>query len=242
MRYSHGYQRYVTLEDDITGGPVTAWGHPGTVGGVIFCHGVGGTYAYSRDITKTGAYPLYDTLCNNFLTIAPQLGGDTWGNSTGNTRVGQAKTYLQTTEVAKSGKIAIVGLSMGAIVALNYTREFPTNVACVVGIIPVIDIEDIRANNRSGLAAGINTAYGGSYVEATQGSTRNPSTYASTMSVPTKLWYASDDATALASKVTAYASAATNVTTVSVGALGHTEAAIAAATITDIVAFINTYL
>lgn len=240
MRSSYGVARYVAAEGDVLAGPTTGYGHPGTVTGVVWCHGVGGNALYAKDLSKVGAWPLFHALAEKFMIVSADLGGDTWGNATANTRVGQAITYLQA-QGAKAGKVALVGLSMGAVVALNYAREFPGNVSCVAAIIPVVDIEDVRANNRSGLAASINAAHGGAYDQATMGATRNPVTFASTLNLPVKIWNASDDTTALASRVAAFDAAAPNCDVVSLGALGHTEAAIAAATPSDVISWLQAH-
>ena len=233
MRSYQGSGRYAASEGDvfIARGAMTAGG----VRGVIYCHGAGGDATSCRDYARIGELDVINAVAERFPVLSIDAGGaQAWGNSTAVARVGDAVTYLQGTLGAKSGTVLLIGASMGAVTALNYARANPTKVGCVVGIIPVIDLNDMVTNNRGSLAANINTAYG-TYSEATHGPTYNPANYAASLTTPTRLYYASDDATAIPGAVTAFDTACSSATAASVGALGHTQAAIDAAPREEIV-------
>jgi hypothetical protein len=131
---------------------------------------------------------------------------------------------------------------MGNLSAMAYARANPTQVAAIAGVIPALDLNDIHANNRGGAAAGVNTAYGGAYVQATHGPTHNPVTYAATLpaSLPIAIWTASDDPLCVPATTTTFMTARPGTGNNSVGALGHSEASVAAAA-TGVVAFIEEY-
>jgi pimeloyl-ACP methyl ester carboxylesterase len=217
-------------------------GWAGGVRGVIYCHGANGSATTCRDYSNIGELHLVNAIAEVFPVLSIDAGGATpWGNGTAVARVDDAIDYGQGTLGWESGTVLLVAASMGAVTALNYTMAHPTKVAAVVGIIPVVDVNDVVTNNRAGLAAGVNTAYGGTYSEVTDGPTSNPANYAASMTVPTHLFYSSDDTTAIPSAVTDYAAAAANVTATSLGALGHTQAAIDAAPREQILHFLGQY-
>lgn len=234
-----GSGRYAPGEKDVFVANLAGWA--GGVRGVIYCHGANGDAASCRDYAAIGELHLVNALAAVFPVLSVDAGGPTaFGNDTAIARVDDAVTYLQGTRGAKSGTVLLVGASMGGFTVLNYTRAHPSKVGAVVAVNPGIDLNDIVVNNRAGLASAVDAAYG-TYVEATQGATHNPATYAATMTVPTRIFYASDDTVVIPSTVTAYAAAAQNVTAVSVGALGHTQAAIDAAPRDQILSFLVQY-
>lgn len=237
LRSSHGSGRYAASEQDVY------LSQPGVAGvrGVIYCHGAGGSATNCRDYTNIGELHLINAIAQQFPVLCVDAGGaQAWGNATAVARVGDAVTYLQGTLGAKSGTVLLVGASMGALTASNYAKANPSKVGCVVGIIPVVDLNDMVTNNRGGLAANINTAYG-TYSEATHGATYNPATYAASFTTPTRLFYASDDTTAIPGAVTAFDTACAAASATSLGALGHTQAAVAATPISTVLDFLATY-
>lgn len=240
LRSYQGSGRYAASEQDVF--ISTLAGLAGGIRGVVYCHVVNSTATACRDYNSIGELHLVNTIAEVFPVLSIDAGGlSPWGNATAMARIGDAITYLQGTRGAKSGKVLLVGSSHGGLTVLNFAKANPTLVAAVVGMLPVIDLNDVVTNNRGGLAAGVNTAYGGAYSEVTNGPTSNPANYAASYAIPTQLYYASDDTTAIPSTVTTFASTATNVTATSLGALGHTEAAIDAAPRSTILAFLSQY-
>lgn len=186
---------------------------------VVFCRGSGGNAltwrVWDRELGR-----LAD---RGFAVVSTDMGGaDTWGNATAITRVGQSwtkvKTDARTTGNVATDKMLLIGTSHGGMNALEYARANPANVAAVVTIVSVIDAQDIQTNNRAGLAAAINTAHGGNVPDA-----RNPADNAAAyaaLNIPTRQYYATDDAVCLPAIAEAFATAA-GTELVSLGAVGH---------------------
>lgn len=235
LRSSMGSGRYAVGEKDVYVADPQLAG----VRGVIWCHGATTDATSCRDYSYIGRLHLTNALAERFPLLSIDAGGpQAWGNPTAVARVDDAVTYLQGTKGAKSGTVLLVGVSMGALTALNYAKANPSKVAAIVGIIPVIDLNDMVTNDRGpGSAALINTAYG-TYSEATHGPAYNPATYAASFTTPTRLFYASDDMTCIPAAVTAFDTACAAAAATSLGALGHTEAAIDAAPRDVILAFL----
>lgn len=156
------------------------WQADGSKTGFILMHGAGSDettpfwdiFAGFRDIilavVKAG-YPV----------LSIYAGGNLWGNTTCQTRITEAVTYLQGTMGAKAGGVGFIGGSMGGGSALTWASNNLADVACVVGIQPVSDITDIVTNDRGSiLDTQINAAYGGAWSEATYGAQFNPATLA----------------------------------------------------------------
>jgi dienelactone hydrolase len=143
----------------------------GTIRGIVYCHAFGelGTslHSFSNGPNKAQimralgeVYPIIGFDCGTF-----NQGGATdsngWTNANSLTRLGQAITWLQNVNGggAKTGKVALVGYSMGHALALAYAQANPANVSCILGLLPVNDLDDIRDNNRGTLRASIGTAF-----------------------------------------------------------------------------------
>lgn len=169
-----------------------------------------------------------------FVVGAPTATG-LWGNSTAATRLTAMETYLRS-EFAASGDLVLIGSSHGAQWALSYAAAHPEDVAAVIGFIPVIDLAYVRDNNVGGLRASIDTAWGVAHPTALPAGS-DPATLTDELAeVPIQLWYASDDA--VSTNIAAFASA-TGAEMHNVGALGHTDAAIAAVDSDAVAAFIE---
>jgi len=239
LRSSHGSGRYAASEVDVFVANLAGWA--GGVRGVLYFHGAAASATSCRDYTNIGELHLVNAIAEAFPVLSIDAGGaNAFGNSTAVARCSDGRTHLQGTRLAKAGTVLCVGSSMGALTALNYAKANPTHVAAVVGLIPAIDLNDIVTNNRGGLAANVNTAYS-TYNEATHGATSNPATYAATFTTPTRLYYASDDTTCLPGTATAFDTACASATAVSVGALGHTQAAIDAVPRDALLDFLNDF-
>ena len=202
---------------------------------VVWCHGAGGTelatatpsligqWSVSRAITGAG-FPLVTTL----------LGGqNTWGNSTAQSGVDDAIAWAGSTLGAPTDKVILVGVSMGHILAANWARENPSQVAGVIGLVPGCDLEDMR--NTYGAA--IEAAWGIGPMDPLP-SGANPSFDIPGSSIPWKLYYDSSDAVVLPATVEAFGAAVGASLVQSIG-LGHTEAAVAATPTSDLINFLD---
>lgn len=211
--------------------------------GVLYIHGAGEAAESpftGSNVNKTGEYAIMAALaaagypvlsCDLGVPAAGITNANAWGNPNCLTRIGQAITYLQGAgeyRGAKTGKVLLLGVSMGNCGAVNYAAANPSNVAGIVSIIPVWDVEDIRTNDRGSYRASIGSAHGVTYPTALPAG-RNPKDNAASLNgvVPYKCWYAADDTIAIASAAIAGAAAAGGAA-VDVGNLGHSNAAVVA--------------
>lgn len=191
---------------------------------LIYCHGSGDTA--QTVLGKSGQKALIAALAQNYAVIAADLGYQAFGNDTHVARIVEAVAYLEATWGTTS-RVTLVGGSMGCLGALGYARLYPERVRAVVGIIPGLDLADLMLR---GAAADINAAYGGAYNDATDGPTHSPVQYAADLGpdIPIHLWTASDDTIAVPATATAFVAARPTTSRTDVGALGHSEAAVAA--------------
>jgi alpha-beta hydrolase superfamily lysophospholipase len=188
----------------------------------LFCHGRGTTPlevtdpTWGQGVSKALAEAGYPVLAGTLSGTAP------WGNDASQAKLADARTYAQGTLGAASGKVGLVGLSMGALTALNWTRANPTLVACIALLIPVTDLDYLHANNVNGWAAEIEAAYtnlaGYNAAVATHDPNQNTSSHAS--GPPIKVWYSSTDTSAVTARQQAFITAV-GCPSVSLGAVGH---------------------
>lgn len=202
----------------------------GTVRGVIWCHGANATA--DGVYTDAVGFPARALAEAGYPVVYADLGGASpFGNDTAIAAITDAKTFLQADPAttvgglkAKAGGVYLAGVSMGTL-ALNWARANPSSVLGAAFAIPVLDLQATYVNNPNGLRTSIQTAYGVTYPTALPGlSTHSPVAYPTDVTgFPVKLWAASDDTvgqnlTACQSWQTAVGS---NVTVVSLGAVGH---------------------
>lgn len=173
-----------------------------------------------------------------YAVVSPLCGSMTnWGNDAAQTKVGDAKTYAQDTAAtnplkAKTGKVGLLGASMGGLLALVWALNNPTLVACVGLIDPVVDLAYEHDNNVGGLAAEIETAYTNLAGYTAAVAAHDPMQHtASYVGVPIKMWYSSDDTVAVTARQQAFI-AATGCQSVALGAVGHSGATVDGAQVT----------
>jgi hypothetical protein len=218
----------------------------GSLRGVIYCHGAGDA-AFSGSLNE-GTVP---SVRNIVLTVASRLpvlscdlgGQHTWGNDTSLARLTEAKAYLQGALGAKSGPVALLALSMGHLTAMNWAAQNLSDVACVAGIIPCCDLDDIYSNDRGGFATFIDGAYGGVYVPEAEQAVHNPATIAAAggfAGLRHKTWYGAGDTVALASTATALSAAIGGTSSaVQAATTGHVDATVAAIPADDVLDFLT---
>lgn len=135
--------------------------------------------------------------------------GTTWGNDTGQSRLGSAWAYVKTAFGAKTDKVVLYGISMGMLVCLNWARANPSSVAAIVGISGVVDLADMHDQNRGGYAAEIETAYTNLAGYTSAVAAHNPAVHATDfVGIPMKLWRSSDDTIAIPSLTDTFAATA----------------------------------
>lgn len=159
-----------------------------------------------------------------FAVSSHALGGvATWGNSASQTKMGDAKAYMQAAPVsAKAGPVLLYGGSMGTLTALNYTLANPSNVLAVAAILPAVSLQSLRDN--AAYTASVEAAYGGNAGYLAALATHSPLVRAAefaSLGIPMKLWYSTDDTVVIPSTVTDFA-AASGASLQSMGATAHT--------------------
>lgn len=187
----------------------------GSSRGIIECPGAGGTE--SSYITNSAAdFAMVQAVVESGRPIISFESEHTWGNATAQGRVTDLRTFAQSTFGYASGKVNLIGGSMGGLIALNWAKANPTLVQSIALIIPAVNPQDIYDNNRGGYAAEISTAWGGRPSDANTPA-KNAASFTA---IPTKVWYSTNDPICIASEATTFASAA-GAETQSLGAVGH---------------------
>lgn len=222
----------------------TIW-HPRTprVGtcGLILFPGQSNPYGYMDAFNQQASVTLAAALASSGIpTITSTFGGNTWANNTMQATIPAHRAALQAAFPAmRTDKICVLGISMGGAAATRYTQLNPASVAAVVGIIPAYDPKAIYVNNEVGDAA-MEAAWSFSGLANFPDALDLGTKAALASSVPLLTGYASNDTIVPAASVTAYHTAAGGdpANIVNVGALGHTDAAIAALSIATIARFL----
>lgn len=202
---SRGIGEYHTAEGHLLMLP-KLWRGDGTRAGAIYLHGATKDETQMVDGSADSVRPVVAGLAAaGHPVLGVYAGGDLWGNATALARITEAIAFLQAADIgAKTGPVVLIGASMGGVAAQNYAKGHHSSVICMVGLIPVSDLNDIRSNNRGGLAGSIDAAYPATYVEATHGATSNPHTYAATglAGVHYRAYYSTSDPIVIPSTVT----------------------------------------
>lgn len=202
---------------------------------VVYCQGL---YAPMDQTAITAiANTLRAILSYGFSIVVPNLLGY-WGNATGNSRIIDALAYARANLGATNAPAIIVGASHGAGSAMRFTAQQPAMVSAVVGIIPALDYQQLRVNDPLGLGirSSIDAAFGVTYPAALPALTSPMTRTAELSAKPIQLWTASDDPVSVNH---ATFSAAVGAETHNLGALGHSDAAMAAVDHAAVAAFVN---
>ncbi|HEY1140085.1 MAG TPA: alpha/beta fold hydrolase, partial [Lysobacter sp.] len=164
--------------------------------GVLYAHGSeAGEGGAVQWMSIPSRWPVMRAVGAKATMVAADLGGNqTWGNNTAIARMASAYTYARALPDFADTKVNILAQSMGATTALAWAAQNPTLVGRIALMIPVINLADLRDN--SWVQPNIDAAYGGTYVEATQGATHNPLTLAAAgkfAGLQIQLWYGTTD-------------------------------------------------
>lgn len=189
----------------------SSWQSDGSKPAILYAHGRGGT---ARDFFEPSVYSHLKALMDaGYPMVANDLGGTaTFGNDTAITRLGQTRTFAQSSEVgAKSGKVVLFSVSMGGLAVCNWARQNKSSVACIVMTVPATELQyfhDIGILEGINAEAEIDAAYGGhsNYVNALP--THSPLTYAAEIAdLPIAIFYNTDDNMANPARVEAFGAA-----------------------------------
>jgi len=209
--------------------------------GVVYCHSSGGGAAQLQTADSRAEHDLLAAIADSgFPIIAPDLGGPshTWGNDLAVQRIGQARAYLQGRWGAAPGPVFLLGVSMGALDMLNYARHQRTSVAGLVAILPVTDLDQLRALGADDLQTNIDRAWGVAYPDPLPPAA-NPARHTEELrGVPYLAFYASDDPLLPGPSVSGFA-AAVGGRAIDLGHFGHTQALIGEVPVPEVVAFLR---
>lgn len=207
---------------------------------VIYCHGAGSSALMAAQMLGSGGYDGIRAVslaaCDaGFPVVAPTT-PDLWGNSTAMTRLSAALTWARANGASPAPAV-VIGASMGAATALRWAYTHPEDCACVIGIIPALDVTWVRDNDPEGIevTAAVNTAWGTVGTDPLPAGA-DPALFAAELDLPVQLWTASDDDV---SHGHATFTATTGAEWHDLGALGHTTTAVAAVTPATVVSFIQ---
>ncbi len=177
---------------------------------VIVCHSAGQRHT---DQAQAAWWPVPRALAatGRFMCLAGDFGDPTvdlgpvssrysWGNDNAIESVSRAYDWLQSpSSGAKQGKVLLAATSMGAVLALNWALNwairYRSAVAAVILGCPVLDLEDVYANDKGGLGPSIAAAYGVIYPRSLpEIQTHSPARYPADLAgIPIKIYASSDD-------------------------------------------------
>lgn len=206
---------------------------------VLFCHTTGVT---TKGINHPafGQWQVPERIASwGFCVVAGDLGVDqaaapndgrnTWGNAVARARIETIRVAMMASGMCLNAPIIIIGASMGGLNAFNYTVNNAANVRGLVTIMGVAALNTTYQANRGSAGSLIAGAHGVVFNAALPAGVDPILIYAPIVHKPFLAFYATDDTAVLPSETIALeAVMGKNSQLVSLGALGHTEAAIAA--------------
>lgn len=246
-----GNGRVQASESDLWARPVRGY-RAGTRRGVLYSHHSGGTGKTPLDWTNNaGTARLCEALAANYAFASSDLGGSALcGNTTAQTRLGQLDAWCIASGTdrprASTAPRIAVGVSGGVTALVNYYGTSPGHVAdlaALVLILPLWDLDYAYQTNPSGVRAVIEAAWGVTHPTALPAGAdpRGNTTLIGAANIPTRIYYASDDPLYTAQIISDMVAAFGNqASAVNVGALGHTDAAIAAIDRAELVSWLRT--
>jgi len=206
--------------------------------GVILLPGSDNPRAYVDGVIQPASMRMAAAIAGEGIPcITSDFYNNSWGKDLTMTAITNAWTVLKAAfPLMRTDKVCLFGASMGAAAAARWSQLNPTSTAAVVGLIPAWSMK-YEYQNVPAIATAIEAAWGfsgiGSYPAAADLLTNAPAA----AGIPTLTGYATDDTIALPTGVQAY-NTAVGGTLVSLGATGHTDAAIAAMPLTTLTQFL----
>lgn len=135
-------------------------------------------------------------------------GGNLWGNDVQLALIDAAVTHLHDVVGAKTSKVHLYAVSMGAAAALNWAKRNPSKVASIVLAAPAVNLSRLHDQNVNGFAeAEINTAYTNAAGWTAAKATRDPCLFGADLAgIPIKVFYSLADTTVVPADVTTFRS------------------------------------
>lgn len=209
--------------------------------GVILLPGSGNPRAYMDSVVQPASFKLAAELASlGIPCITSDFYLNSWAKDLTMTAITNAWNTLKAAfPLMRTDKVCLIGGSMGGGSCARWSQLNAASTACVVGLIPAYDIK-YEYDNIPALVAPIETAWGFTGAANFPAAANNRANVAAATGVPILTFYAGNDTTVPPAGVTGYHDAAGGLLTnrTNVGNLGHTDAAIAAASPTTIAQFL----
>jgi pimeloyl-ACP methyl ester carboxylesterase len=204
----------------------------------VFCHSGAGSNLSILGAVHTSVRPITRrTSRQGFAGVAVTNQPHGWGNDAALTIVDDAVDYHRASRQGTADGPVLFGVSAGATTCLRYTMDGTYTPAAVVLLIPVIDLAARYADNTGGNQTLIAAAWGVT-APAALPADADLLDRANEIGCPVLAYYASDDV--WSDDIATMAAASPQpFTAVNVGALGHDNAAIAAADIDQLITFVQ---
>lgn len=204
---------------------------------VIYGHGAGSDAAMLSGFELPGHQPIVQALTDMGFAVVGASAAQSYGNAAAMTSVTNAVTFARNTLGCSTKPIAMLGTSMGGTTAMTYAYNNPTLVACIVGLIPIIDLAEMVEQDTLGLASAVLAAWSVAALPLPAGADPNTAGHRATLAqIPMQHWYATDDA--VSANITSFQQA-TGCDVRAVGPYGHSDESIRRSWPTDIARFIR---
>lgn len=212
--------------------------------GVVFCPGGPGDAAAWYHTPGSGHKKLVDKVAEKFPVMIMNDVGSAYGNASDRADFLAAKAFLQAQPgVIPTGPVGTITWSQGFNQATTVSRNNANTVACIAGITPSVDLEDLRTFNRPGgsstMRSQIDTAWGVTY-PAPLPAGANPMQYPPTC--PFKIWGSDWDDVCVWSTLQAMCSTNNGYGPVDVGDNGHSDLTVGQVNPDEVIAFLSRHL
>lgn len=207
--------------------------------GVVACHGAGGS-AQEFTLASKWSRGLAQALASaGYTVLGSDLGGPTtFGNDVVAARIEAARLAL--VALGCYPRIVLLGGSMGTLSALRYAADNPANVRSVIGYIPGVDVDDMRARDVLGLRTAIEAAWGLGASDPIPVRGRPLARTADLATVPIRLYHGTADLACPPAAVQALVGAVPGASAVVIDTqLDHGDALMAKTPAADVVRFAN---
>lgn len=208
---------------------------------IIYHHGNGGNGWESMQAAVFGQYNNIVALVEaGYLVVSGDYGGSLWGSPYNQNAIDEAIAWAQTIG-GRTGKVLMMGTSMGGLAALGFTGRYPAKVSAAIAVIPATNL---AASAADPLWPNINAAYAGGYSDPIYGLNHSPIVQAQAglfSTMPIRLWYGTTDTVIPPAYAQAFIAAVgpTCVATALVG--GHAESTSDMVVKAELVDFARTY-
>jgi hypothetical protein len=195
--------------------------------GLVLVHGADNPLEFIDPIGQPSSLILAAAMASAGIPcVAGDMGGQAWGNDTVLGRIDAAWALLISQFGVRSDKLCLLGVSMGGAAVSLYSQRYPAKVACVVGLIPLLDLVAFYAANAGGTQGQVGTAWGVTAPAALPARADNATNAHLAENVPLLVGYSSVDATVLPAWVTPYVAKVGGTALVTDSTFGHSDQAV----------------